>query len=79
MPHSRPFYKLKSALWPDLCLILQAVANYFKKIKAELYIFLAPLRAGFANFLDPVRNSMRGNKVAQRGRISNRVDGLSCF
>ncbi len=41
MPYSRPFYKLKSASGLDLCLILQAIANYFKKIKAELYIFLA--------------------------------------
>jgi len=52
MPHSRPYYKLKSASGLELCLILQAKADYFKKIKAELYIFLASLRSGFANFLD---------------------------
>ena len=74
MPHSGPYYKLKSASGLELCLILQAIANYFKEIKAELYIFLASLRSGFANFLDPVRNSIRGNKVAQEGRISNGVD-----
>ena len=74
MPHSRPFYKLKIASGLELCLILQPIANYFKKIKAEPYIFLASLRSGFANFLDPVRNSIRGNKAAQGGRISNGVD-----
>ncbi len=79
MPHSRPFCKLKSASGLELCLILQAKADYFKEIKAELYIFLASLRSGFANFLDPVtcgraRNSIRGNKAAQGGIISKGVD-----